>query len=288
MKRCLSCDAAFASESWSCPVCSWEPWENGIPMFAPALAESSEHFPHEDVRRMAELEEAHFWFSARNALISWSISTHFPTVETLLEVGCGTGIVLAHLRDSLPDAALTGVDLLPVALDVARDRVPDATFAQSDVRDLPFVEEFDVVCALDVLEHVDEDGHSLRQIVRSMRAGGGVVVSVPQHSWLWSAADEYGRHRRRYSRDRAVRLFDEAGLRILRATSFMTLLLPLVVLSRMRNRRLTEDYDAFRELVLPKSVNTLLGSTMGIERQLIRRGLSFPLGSSLLLIGRKR
>ena len=206
-------------------------------MFAPALTDSSEHFPRDDVQRLAALEADHFWFSARNELILWAISKYFPQARTLLEIGCGTGVVLSHISAALPKLGLTGGDLLPVALDVARERVPNAAFAQIDIRRLPFVEEFDVICALDVLEHVDEDDSALEQIANALRPGGGVVISVPQHRWLWSAADDYGRHRRRYTRAAApATCSTQTGFDAIRATSSVSLLLPVVATSRLRQR----------------------------------------------------
>ena len=211
MKRCLSCDATFDDPSWVCPKCSWAPAMNGVLMFEPALAEASDHFPQKDVERLASLEEAHFWFRARNEIIVWAISTYFPDARNLLEVGCGSGVVLAQLSSRLPRLTLTGADLLSNSLAVARTRVPEATLAQIDVRRIPYDDEFDVVCALDVLEHVDEDGEALEQIRGALRPEGGVIISVPQHEWLWSAADEYGRHRRRYTRSSLLRLLESTG-----------------------------------------------------------------------------
>jgi SAM-dependent methyltransferase len=288
LKRCLACDATFASVAWDCPECAWAPQGNGVPLFAPALAESDEHFPREDVRRLAELEEMHFWFVSRNELILWAVSRYFPLARTLLEVGCGTGIVLSRLQSGLPQLALTGADILPTALEIARERVPDAAFAQLDVRDLPFVEEFDVICALDVLEHIDEDALAVEQIAAALRPGGGLIVSVPQHPWLWSAPDEYGRHRRRYTRRGMRRLLEQGGFEPVAMTSSVMLLLPLVATSRLLRRRVTDDYDPFRELSLSMRTNRILGSVMGVERRVIQRGISLPAGSSLVVVARRR
>ena len=288
MKRCLSCHATFDDLSWVCPECSWAPAMNGVLMFEPALAEASDHFPRKDVERLASLEEEHFWFRARNEIIVWAISTYFPDARNLLEVGCGSGVVLSELRSRLPRLTLTGADLLSNSLAVARTRVQEATLAQIDVRRIPYVDEFDVICALDVLEHVEEDGAALEQIRLALRPGGGVIVSVPQHEWLWSAADEYGRHRRRYTRSSLLRLLENTGFETVRATSSVSLLLPLVAISRIRHRRVTDDYDPFRELDLPGSVNRVLLKIMSAERKLIQNGVSFPLGSSLLVVARRR
>jgi SAM-dependent methyltransferase len=271
-----------------CPECSWAPSGNGLLEFAPDLANSSEHFPREAVARMATLEEAHFWFRARSDLIVWMIAKYFPYARKLLEVGCGTGVVLSRLRAAFPDAALTGADLSTDALAIARSRLADATFAQMDIRHLPYVEEFDVVCALDVLEHLDEDTDALTEAARSIRPGGGIVITVPQHRWLWSAMDEYGRHRRRYARGPARAMLDAAGFDVVRTTSYVSLLLPVVAASRLANRRLTSDYDPFRELAVSSVVNRACAGVLSAETLLIRRGVSFPLGTSLVIVGRRR
>ena len=68
---------------------------------------------------------------------------------------------------------------------------PGATFIQADIRHVPYEEEFDIVCALDVIEHVDEDDVALGEVARAAKPGGGVVVAVTQHRWLWGLAILY-------------------------------------------------------------------------------------------------
>jgi SAM-dependent methyltransferase len=242
----------------------------------------------EAVARMAELEQRHFWFRARSELIASLIARYFPGERSLLEIGCGTGLVLARLRHAFPGLTLTGGDLSRDALEIARVRLPDATFAQMDIRNVPFQEEFGVVCLLDVLEHLDEDLAALEESHRAIRQRGGIIVSVPQHRWLWSAMDEYGRHRRRYARRRVQMLMNRAGFDVVRTTSYVSLLLPLVAASRLTHRRLTHDYDPFRELQVPSSLNRACGIALAAENALIRWGVSFRVGSSLVLVGRKR
>jgi hypothetical protein len=100
--------------------------------------------------------------------------------------------------------------------------------------------------------------------------------------------DEYGRHRRRYARERAHTLLRRAGFDVVRTTSYVSLLLPLVAASRLTHRRLTRGYDPFRELELPSSLNRACSIALAAENALIRRGVSFRVGASLVLVGRKR
>ena len=288
MRLCLNCRAAFDAATWECPACTWSPAAGEFPLFAPALAETDEHFPRGSIEPLAQLESEYFWAPARNELIHWMVAKYFPDATSLLEVGCGPGAVLAHLRSKNGGLALTGADALPEALRVARARIPNAEFLQADARAIPYQEEFDVVCALDVIEHIDEDNVVLEAIAGALRSRGGVVISVPQHAWLWSAWDEFHRHRRRYSRSSLLHLLDQAGFEPVRVTSSVMFLLPLAAASRMRNREVTDRYDAYAELRIPPFVNRMFGSVMRLERSLIRRGVSLPVGTSLLVAARKR
>ena len=134
---------------------------------------------------MPGARSSYFWFTARNALISALVSQQFPDARNLLEVGCGMGGVLTRMHAEHPDISLTGADLLPDALRVARERLPGANwrFIEADIRHVPYEEEFDVVCALDVIEHVDEDDVALGEVgeggeARRRRRGGGPTAHV--------------------------------------------------------------------------------------------------------------
>ena len=108
---------------------------------------------------------------------------------------------------------------------------------------------FDLVGAFDVLEHIDRDEEALRGMYTALRPGGGLVVTVPQHRWLWSEADSFADHARRYTRGELTQRMHDAGFELLWATSFLTFLLPLVSTSRLLTRR--RSYSLEREFSLP-------------------------------------
>src|SRR5204863_7401731 len=97
-----------------------------------------------------------------------------------------------------------------------------------DARALPYRDAFDLVGAFDVLEHIDEDEAVLAEMAAATRRGGGVLITVPQHPWLWSEADDHAHHRRRYSRSALIDKVRSAGLRPVAVTSFVTFLLPVM------------------------------------------------------------
>jgi hypothetical protein len=93
-------------------------------------------------------------------------------------------------------------------------------------------------------------------------------------------------HQRRYSCAELRQKVETAGFEIKRITSFNSLLFPLMVWSRMQQKR-DQEFQPWREFEISPRLNKILGSILNLERLLIEKGLSFPVGGSLLLIGRR-
>ena len=115
----------------------------------------------------------------------------------------------------------------------------------------------------------------------------GILLIVPQHSFLWSEVDEYSRHVRRYSVSELKAKVEQAGFKILRATFFVSLLLPLMLIARLKQRPTNKEFDPAAEFKLSAPANYLLERVMDVERAMIMFGVSFPAGGSLLLVGKK-
>jgi SAM-dependent methyltransferase len=156
-----------------------------------------------------------------------------------------------------------------------------------DARRIPFREEFDVIGAFDVLEHIKEDEDVLTQMYQATRSGGGILITVPHHPFLWSASDDFARHARRYKTRELTNRVRKAGFEVLRVTSFVSFLLPLLALSRFKQRVSKQAFDPSAEFNINSSINNALEKILEAERTLIRSGLSFPVGGSLLLVGRR-
>jgi SAM-dependent methyltransferase len=288
MKRCLSCLHLFDYAGWHCSACGYQPINiAGFPALAPELACEGGGFQPEYFSELAALESGNFWFQARNKLILWVLQRYFPNFYRFLEIGCGTGFVLSGVAKAFPEAVLTGSEVFSVSLAYAANRLSGAEFLQMDARHLPYVEHFDVVGAFDVLEHIVEDEQVLAEIHKALRPDGGLVLTVPQHRWLWSRQDESACHVRRYTATELRRKVLAAGFIPLYETSFVSLLLPMMWLSRLQKSWFTEKNDPMSELRIGQIANRLLGTVMTIERGFIRSGIRFPIGGSLLLVARK-
>lgn len=290
MKRCLACSATFDAAAWVCPACGEAPTaRNGFPAFAPELDGQSDGFNPEFFRLMVEVEPQHFWFVARNRILRDVLRKYFRSPGKVLEIGCGTGFVLSGMQEVFPQAQFSGSDIYTEGLTFTARRMPDAFLFQMDARHIPYESEFDLIGAYDVLEHVEEDDAVLAQLFSACKPGGGIVLTVPQHRRLWSRVDDFAHHKRRYERADLLDKVKRAGFRIEYATSFVSLLLPLMLLSRgikKSGTNMDEQMEAVG-LKVGALTNTVLGAVMQIERGLLKLGLSLPLGGSLLVVATK-
>lgn len=284
--RCGKPSGAYPPPS-SCQFCGYvlETIEGHL-AFAPELAHQSEGFEASYFDRLSRLEPGNFWFEARNQLLIWALQRYFPAASCFLEIGCGTGFVLAGIAKALPHLGLSGSEVFTAGLSIAARRTPRAELFQMDARQIPFVDHFDVIGAFDVLEHIREDDQVLAQMRQALRIpGGGIMITVPQHPFLWSKSDEYAHHVRRYRIGELEAKVERAGFKVVRATSFVSLLLPLMLAARLKQRR-SGRFDPSAEFEISALANKVLSSVMSFERTILKAGLSFPAGGSLLLLAK--
>ncbi len=261
---------------------------DGFPAFAPDLALEGSGFRSEYFENLAASEHRNFWFRTRNRLLIWAITKYCPQFRSLLEVGCGTGYVLSGIDQSFPGRQLSGSELFSAGLKFAAGRLPNAEFMQMDARRIPFSAQFDVLGAFDVLEHIEEDEAVLAQFHKTLKPGGHLLLTVPQHQWLWSHSDDYACHVRRYGKADLHAKVQRAGFRILRSTSFVTTLLPAMAASRVLTRkRGMEDYNPQDEMEMPPAMDAVFERLSALDLALIRCGVDLPLGGSRLLIATK-
>jgi SAM-dependent methyltransferase len=227
-----------------------------------------------DLEILAELEQRHFWFRARRRILIDALARWFPGGTRYLEIGCGTGYVARGIAQAFPTWEITTSDAL----------ASDGNHQRIDACNIPFHGAFDIIGAYDVLEHIADDRAALQQVREACSIGGGVLLTVPQHPWLWSSADEYAQHERRYKKSDLLDKLREAGFEILGYTSFHTMNLPLFVGRSLWYR--ARPYSA-ETSIPPIPVNWLLERSMELDRWIIQCGARLPLGVSLLVAARR-
>lgn len=286
-----------------CPNCSSETdnWVNkcqkcgfitevidGFDLWAPELIGlvSGEFFNPDCFQELAALEDENFWFQARNELILWAIQHYFEKPIHYAEIGCGTGYVLRAVEQVFPETDIVGSELFIEGLKYASQRCRRSKLVQLDARNIPYRNQFNVVGIFDVLEHIDDDLVVLSEIEKSLVSDGGVLITVPQHRWLWSAVDDAACHFRRYSAKELEEKVKAAGFEVLRSTSFVSLLIPFMVVARLLFRNQASATSA--ELSINKQLNWIFRKIMALEFKLVQLGFNFSLGGSRLIVGRKK
>ncbi len=288
MNRCVACGGTSIVQE-HCTACGYRATRiDGFDAYAPQMSTSDEGFDAAHHQVLAGLEARNFWFRARNHLIVHALKRHAPGLHAFLEIGCGTGFVLSAISHAFPTADMVGSELHVEGLRHASERLPNAHFIQMDARAIPYASCFDAVGAFDVIEHIQEDGKVLRQAHGALVKNGILLLTVPQHMWLWSQQDEIAHHVRRYTRTELVGKVRASGFDIVYVTSFVTALLPAMLISRRRQRDVDGKRDPFHEFRLPGWLDTLLYAVMRLEIGLLKLGVSLPLGGSLLLVARKK
>ena len=252
-------------------------------------------FPEEGFDRLFQAEDRNFWFRARNKIIYTFFRRFVSERDTILEIGCGTGYVSTFLKAKgySPDCG----DLFKSALMYCRKRNAGRQYYCYNLYDRIFQNEYDVVCAFDVLEHLDDDRLVFENIRESLNDQGRLILTVPACQRFWSSVDDHAGHKRRYEPAELREKLEEAGFTVERMSFFMFTLLPLYIISRLRVRRSdekagTEENDALSgtinyELNPPRALNLLLYYILFVEIALLPY-INMPLGSSLICVATKK
>jgi SAM-dependent methyltransferase len=271
---CRTCAATFATDG-------------GIVALTPPP--SDRDYPHDLVDLVADVEERHFWFTARNDVIVSTLQrTLAPAGGTrALDVGCGTGFVMAALERAGIEVA--GIDMHRSALLRARARVGGPLFA-STATTLPFFPDFDIVTLFDVIEHVDDDAGVLAEARGALVPQGHVVVTVPAGPNLWTTYDEVIGHKRRYTRATLVAALEKARFDVRSIRYFNAALFLAGIVRRAGPGRgeVVDRVDTVRRAlrVPPEPLNTLFRWSVQAEAPL--RRFSWLRGGSLIAVAQGR
>ena len=239
-------------------------------------------------------EDRHFWFRARNHVISTLVRQIVAPLSPgyrVLEMGCGDGNVLRFLERACPTGSVTGMDLFHEGLRIARDRC-SCPLVQGDVATSPFGKPFDLIGVFDVLEHLPEDRRILTDLSAQLKPGGALLLTVPAHRSLWSRFDRLSGHCRRYEPAELREKLETAGFEVEFQSPYMASLRPLMWLSRRSQRdAAVAPEDASRlleqELRIVPVLNGLLAGLLALETRRLAARRPRPVGASLHALARK-
>ena len=243
--------------------------------------------------------EAHSqWFSARNETIEWALD-RFPFEGSFIDVGGGNGFQLRYLQERIfRRKKVISAMCEPGAegcVNAAQRGVTNVYHC--DFKSFP-VGQYDVggIGLFDVIEHIENDGSFLLELMESCPAGTRFYITVPAIRLFWSSVDTYARHFRRYDRREYERIANETGLRPVYRTYFFSYYAPFVwflrVLAGKLRKPLTTEEIVARELGFhrrgKRMLNGILNFLHKVEMFLIRHSVPVPFGTSMLMIFEKK
>ncbi len=245
-----------------------------------------------EYKNLAERERFFWWNVGRRHILKDALKRHLGTPGTareILDVGCGPGGNMLFLKEF---GAVTGLDSNGEALRYARDE-PYKDLIQGTLEQLPFHDNsFDVVAALDVIEHVEGDTQALKETFRVLKPGGILLVTVPAYAWMWSAHDVVLHHRRRYSRNELRTKVLQTGFSIEALSNFIIPSIPFravkIIIKKIKGILKLGSSQTLQtdDVILPTALNFLFILWLHIERYAMK-AFSLPFGSSILVIARK-
>jgi SAM-dependent methyltransferase len=239
----------------------------------------------------SNFEATHWWFLSRRDLFLGQVQIAAEQIRSarpessaglsILDYGCGTGFNLSFLSRF---GDVTGADVASESLvEFQKARGYPLYDLRGDTS--PLRRAFDIITALDVLEHLDDDVGGLKLLATFLKSRGQIVLTVPAYDWLWGGEDEISLHKRRYTKRSLTRTCRAAGFEILFASYFNLSILPLAALSIWLKRGLS-GRRALQESNLkptPAWLNRLLYQVTAFENSRVGRGaMSMPAGASLV------
>jgi SAM-dependent methyltransferase len=238
--------------------------------------------------REAAADGTHWWVRGRHKIFARVLAelVSLPASARILDVGPGHGVNVALFQDR---GRLCVLDSDASSLDSCRELGVQDT-VRADAQSLPLLDEsVDLVSALDVIEHLDDDLGALRECRRVLKPSGWLLLSVPALRLLWGRQDVLSEHRRRYRRRELRDRLTAAGFEVHRLTYFNTLLFPPILVVRLLMRpllgRTVRNGRSDFSFPLPLGLNGLLHRLFAAEAGwLVRHDL--PIGVSLLCLAR--
>lgn len=234
------------------------------------------------VAQYPELERDHFWWATRRVLVRDLVSElSGGTGSSVLDVGCGSGMTASALAEE--GASVVGVDLEIHGSDTSSN----VELIEGDYLALSEgLGEFDVVLALDSIEHFEREAEVIESLVRNLSPGGYLIATVPAYQVLWSSHDETNMHYRRYTVNRLEAALSRGGLDVERiGYLFMMLTVPkwlLAVWERTRGKSAPTGTD------VSGWPNRVAAKYFGLETRIALKRLNFlPFGTSVVAVARR-
>ncbi len=241
----------------------------------------------ETYKILSNAERNHWWYLGRRALLGYFIEKLVDKKKQnlILDAGCSTGANLSFFKQY---GWVCGLDFYREALRLCPS-YDSARVIQADANNLPFLpESYDLIVALDLLEHLRDDTKPLSEFNYVLKQNGYLIITVPAYKFLWSDFDILSSHFKRYALKELKQGIEKAGFEIKKITYFNCLLFPAFLIDRLTKKIFKYPVYLKSELALPvKGVNDLFKKIILSEIELLKK-FNLPFGGSILCIAKKR
>jgi SAM-dependent methyltransferase len=241
-----------------------------------------------DYRRQKRSEHLHFWYKARKELIAGRLQREFGGFSSdrlIFDIGCGCG---AELDDLKKFGKVSGLEINPEAAQVAREQGVDVVVG--DIGEVVLPEnKYDVVAALDVLEHIKDDEGALKKINQTLKPGGMILINVPAFQFLFGPHDRALQHYRRYDRQILIDRLAAAGFVNIKTAYWNSFFFLPAFLWRIANRFFSSPNRSSQDFTVPPPlVNEMFYIIMKVENFFYFHNIRLPFGISLTACGKKK
>jgi len=234
-----------------------------------------------------EAQQNHWYYRAKvrclfDLLTPWLNKQHASIKLRGLDFGAGNGVMSKSLG-SIVNGVSINWDLVDEAF-VGKCQIEKYGF--TNLQCVPSDQEYDLIIAIDVIEHIQKDCAALQLLRARVRPGGILVVCVPAYDFLWSDHDRYLDHCRRYNPSRLIEVLSASGWDVEYKHPFLTLLFPIVLIQRLLTKPAKEPVSS---LTIPAPwLNIALSIILEFERKLLRilPALSRMPGLSIFVVAR--
>lgn len=234
-----------------------------------------------------KLEEKNWWFiSRRDMILQLMKKININKNAKILEMGCSGGPLIQFLTQN-GFQNIIGIDISKSAIELCKNRgikhVEVMDGAKTRFKD----NEFDLVIASDILEHIKNDSAALSEWHRILKPNGKLIVFVPAFNFLWSNHDEINHHYRRYSKTQLKKGIEKANFRLDDISYWnFSLFFPSSILRIFQHLQSDSNEKRDQLYELNHLVNKILIDLLKVENWFLKF-FNFPLGVSVFAVCRK-